>query len=404
MDKLPLISYKVEFNRKNRLKKDGTAPVTIRCYQNKVQKHIQTGVSVEPKYWNKNRQEVKKSHSDAFILNKRIHEQLIKMRDYEKQMINRYGTCHIGQIGNYTDYKSDQTSFTDFFKQELDDPTLSYNTIRTRRTTLKKLLKYNRGKKVYFEDLNYTFIRGFDKWLFKQGLATNTVHKHHKNLSVYINLGIKHDLFKTDKNPYKKFTPKKEEVAKISLTERELARIEKLEFGFGSTMDLVRDAFLFSCYTGLRYSDYSRVSKSNIETTEKGLILRIKAQKTGKYMAVPLYTIFTEKDKRSKPEQVLLKYLNQDYYNDTWQFDELPIFKISNQDANRKLKTIAKMANVRKTITTHVGRKTFATLAAVKLPLPMLQRLMQHSTPQETMRYVDNNPQLLAKLLEDIDW
>lgn len=404
MDKLPLISYKVEFNRKNRLKKDGTAPVTIRCYQNKVQKHIQTGVSVEPKYWNKNRQEVKKSHSDAFILNKRIHEQLIKMRDYEKQMINRYGTCHIGQIGNYTDYKSDQTSFTDFFKQELDDPTLSYNTIRTRRTTLKKLLKYNRGKKVYFEDLNYTFIRGFDKWLFKQGLATNTVHKHHKNLSVYINLGIKHDLFKTDKNPYKKFTPKKEEVAKISLTERELARIEKLEFGFGSTMDLVRDAFLFSCYTGLRYSDYSRVSKSNIETTEKGLILRIKAQKTGKYMAVPLYTIFTEKDKRSKPELVLLKYLNQDYYNDTWQFDELPIFKISNQDANRKLKTIAKMANVRKTITTHVGRKTFATLAAVKLPLPMLQRLMQHSTPQETMRYVDNNPQLLAKLLEDIDW
>lgn len=404
MDKLPLISFKVEFNRKNRLKKDGTAPVTIRCYQAKMVKHVQTGVCVDPKYWSNNRQEVKKSHPDSSILNKRIHEQLIKMRSYESQMVNRYGTLHVGQITNYTDFKSDQISFTDFFRQELDDLTLSNNSIRTRRTTLKKLIKYNRGNQVYFNDLTYTFIRGFDKWLFKQGLAINTVHKHHKNLLVYINLAIKHDLFKTDSNPYKKFTPKTEEVEKISLTERELSRIEELNLDFGTTIRTVRDAFLFSCYTGLRFSDYSRISCLNIEEIEEGCILKIKAKKTGKFMTFPLYAIFAEKEGRSKPEKILLKYLNQEHYKVTKQFDELPIFKITNQDANRKLKIIAKMANIRKTITTHVGRKTFATLGSTKIPLSLLQHLMQHSTPQETMRYVDNNPQILAKRLAEIDW
>lgn len=404
MEKLPLITYKVLFNRGNRLRKDGTAPIAIRCYQKGVLKIVPTGICIAPKYWNKKTQEVKNSHPDAHILNKRLSKQLDKMRDYERELVKRYGSFHVGQIENYTDHQSNRTSFTDFFRQELDDPTLSNNTIRTRNTTLKKLLKFNRGKKVYFEDLNFTFVRNFDRWLFKQGLAINTVHKHHKNLLVYVNLAIRHDLFSVDKNPYKKFTPKREEVEKISLTEKELARIEKLEFDFGTTMNLVRDAFLFSCCTGLRYSDYSRVSKSDIEVTDKGLVMRLQAQKTGKYMTVPLYALFPEKDNRSKPEQILLRYLNQYYYKDTRQFDELPIFKMTNQDANLKLKIIAKMANVSKTITTHVGRKTFATLAAVKLPLPLLQRLMQHSSPQETMRYVDNNPQLLAKLLEDIDW
>jgi integrase len=404
MDNLKLISYKIDFNRKNRLKKNGTAPITIRCYQNGIQKHIQIGISVEPNDWNEKRQEVKNSHSDAFILNRRIQEQLIKMKGYERHIIDRDGSCHVSQIINYTDFKTNRTSFTDFYERELNDCVLSKNTIKTRRSSLKKVLSFNKGNKVYFDDLCYSFITRFDSWLYRQDLGTNTVKKHHKDVKTYINLAIKHDLLKMDKNPYKKFTPKSEEVEKISLSERELERIENLDFEFNTTMNLVRDAFLFSCYTGLRYSDYTRVSKSNLETTDKGLILRIKAQKTGKFMAVPLYTIFPEQGKRSKPEQVLFKYLNQDYYNDTRQFDELPIFKISNQDANRKLKIIAKMTNVRKTLTTHVGRKTFATLAAVKLPLPMLQRLMQHSTPQETMRYVDNNPQLLAKLLEDIDW
>ena len=403
MDNLKLISYKIDFNRKNRLRVDGTAPITIRCYQNGLQKHIPTGINIEPKYWNDKRQTVRNSHSDTFILNKRIQEQLIKMKDYERSIINRDGSCHVSQILNYTDFRTNRTSFTDFYERELNDSVLSKNTIKTRRSSLKKLLSFNRGK-VYFDDLCYGFVTRFDSWLYRQGLGTNTVKKHHKDVKTYINLAIKHDLLKMDKNPYKKFTPKSEEVEKISLSERELKRIENLDFESNTNMNLVRDAFLFSCYTGLRYSDYTRVSKSNIETTDKGYILRIKAQKTGKYMAVPLYTIFPEQGKRSKPEQVLFEYLNQDYYKETRQFDELPIFKISNQDANRKLKRIAKMANVHKTLTTHVGRKTFATLAAVKVPLPMLQRLMQHSTPQETMRYVDNNPQLLAKLLEDIDW
>jgi len=404
MDKLPMISYKVEFNRKRRLKKDGTAPVTIRCYQNKIVKYVQTGVSVEPKYWNNNRQEVKKSHPDYFILNNRIHEQLVKMRCFENQMINRYGSLHVAQIVLYTDFKSGQISFTDFFRQELEDPTLSKNTIRTRRTTLKKLIRYNRGRQVHFEDLTYSFIRGFDKWLFKEGLATNTVHKHHKNLLVYINLAIKHDLFKTDNNPYKKFTPKTEAVAKISLTERELLRIEKLDFCFGTTMNLVRDAFLFSCYTGLRFSDYSRISKSNIEETDKGFVLRIKSQKTGKHMGLPIYTLFSEKNGRSKPEKILLKYLKQAYYGMTRQFDSEPIFKITNQDANRKLKEIAKMANIRKTVTTHVGRKTFATLLAPKVSILELQQLLQHSSPQETMKYVNYSPHLLASSLEQVNW
>lgn len=403
MDKLSLISYQLVFNRKGRLKKNGTAPITVRCYQNSIQKHIPTGICIEPKYWDKKRQTVRTRHQDAFILNNRLQEQLLKMRAYEKRIIDCYESCHVGQISNYTDFRANQTSFTDFYEQELNTPKLSPNSIRTRRVTLKKLLKFNRGNKVYFDNLNYSFIKRFDTWLHRHGLGQNTINKQHKHVIMYINLAIKHDLFKMDKNPYKKFSLKMVDVEKISLTEEELQRIEALDLEVDSLLYKVRDAFLFSCYVGLRYSDYSRVSKMNIDTVKEGLTLRIQAVKTKKYITYPLYALFKEGNS-SKPEMIVQKYLDRDFYKITNQFDDLPFFKVSNQAANRSLKEIAKLAKIRKTLTTHVGRKTFATLAAMRVPLPLLQRLMQHASPKETMRYVDNNPQLLAKQLDKIDW
>lgn len=406
--KLKPIQYKIVFNRKNKLNKNGVAPITIRCYQSKIQKHISTGVSIEPKFWDEKRQQIKRSHPNAFVLNNRIREQLRTIVAYEMEMIGRLGSFPVTRIVEYDSYNTHRKSFSDFFAEQLEAGHITNGSVRTRRVTLRKLLKFNKNRKVYFNDLTFQFIKRFGNWLHKQGLSTNTVHKCHKHLKTYINLAIKYDLFEVDKNPYKKFKAPTDSVDRIFLMPDELERIENLSFEIvDSASEAIRDMFLFSCYTGLRFSDVRRVAKKNIEVTKEGLILNFKAKKTNKHALFPLYVMFkTGNGQPSKPEAIVYKYLKkrQYLYNQTDEFDEIPFFDYSNQYTNRVLKEIAKRAKVTKSITTHVARRTFGTVAASKVPIPILQQLLQHSNIKETMLYIDNNPLLLIEALKKADW
>lgn len=404
MKRLKPISYQVIYNRNKRLNKRGVAPISIYCYQNGYQKIIPTGISIAPKYWDNKRLKVKRSHPKSELFNLQINRQVQAMENYESEMIRRYGEFSVKRIEQYIDYRR-ELSFSCFFKNQLEQSNLCDSTIRTRRTTLKKLLAYHKGKNVYFSDLTFRFIKGFNNYLFRvEKLSTNTIHKHHKNIGVYINLAIQYELMDIGKNPYIKFKPKTEDVEQVCLMPDELERVERLTFA-KPNLEWVRDMFLMQCYTGLRFSDISKISKSNIERTDKGLYLRFKAQKTKKNGLFPLHALFRVKEQSSsKPEAIVYKYLDKiAAIGKCPSLEKRPFFKFSQPHANRKLKEIAKQANINKNLTTHVGRRTFATLVALKTPPTILQKLMQHSTFKETSRYIQNNPLLLALELEKID-
>lgn len=394
------------YNRTGKLLSDGSASVTIRAYLRGKNKFFNTGIYIEPHQWNGSNAAWIKRHPNQYVFNQQIRDTISKMEAFEYDLINRKETVELDRLAEYDNNKID-ISFTEFIKEQLEvtKQTFSRSCFTDQRQTFNKLKSFK--QMIYFNQVNFKLIKSFDTFLYQEGtMSVNTIAKHHKNLKKFVNLAIKEDLIDVNRNPYKKFTVKRQPTERLYLNEEELLEVEKVEFKDDNNhLEVVRDFFLFMCYTGLRYSDASKVVGTNFIKSNDGLTLYFTSTKSKKPMRINLKKLFA-----GKPEVLINKYL--DKYDDVY-FDDpdnpMPIFfRLSNQYINRELKTIVGDLNIRenlkKQISCHVGRHTFGTALAGKVRLPVLQEMMQHSRVKETEIYVHMNPKRIDEELDKIDW
>jgi len=271
-------------------------------------------------------------------------------------------------------------------------------TIKSYKTTLNHIRNFATKNKqtVDFEDINIDFYHKFTGYLQGIGNSKNTISKQIKNLKTFMGEATERGLninmdFKS--RSFKKVT---EEVDKIYLTEEEIMRMYTLKLPKGK--ERVRDLFVIACYTGLRYSDFSRITPDNILHDQ----IHMRTQKTGEKVIIPLAPIVKE---------ILAKY---DY--------RLPT-AISNQKMNQYLKDIGELAGiddsivitrtiggtkVRTTykkfqlISAHCGRRSMATNAYKRgVPSISLMKITGHSTEKAFMSYIRisqlENAEVLAK-------
>ncbi|WP_025007014.1 tyrosine-type recombinase/integrase [Marinilabilia salmonicolor] len=266
--------------------------------------------------------------------------------------------------------------------------------------TINMFKEFCGGDGCEFSDFNYDKVVAFDKLLRSKKLKQNTIHKHHKNLLRFINVAIKRKYIRVEDNPYINFSTKKIPGTRENLTIEEVQRIEEIEFpevGFDQ-ISYVRDLFLLSAYTGLRYSDVMALKEDNLEKTEEGYTIRIR-QKKVEYaksidVVLPLYLLFA-----GKAEKYLKKLLESRNG-----FKRL-IRPIPNQVVNRHLKAIAVMAKTRRAISFHVARHTFGTLLADITANPyMIMQLMGHSDIKTSMIYIHQSELRLKKQLQNVKW
>ena len=387
-----MIQFTIVFNDKKRLKKDGTASITIRAYYDTKRKYIPTGLYIKPSQWSKKYNKVI-DHPNELQYNAEIRRQLDGVEAYVLERIKRQGSITLDQLEDYFKY-GDIESFTDFWIYELEaDKKLEKRTKKNHRTALNYFLEFQ--KEVQFSELTFNLIHDFDTFLYAKSLHINTVYTHHKQVKKYINLAIKKDLLEPNKNPYLKFQVKTAPTERIVLSQEELAKIEDMNFTRDNVhLDLVRDMFLFSCYTGLRFSDTCALSYEDIDQSKEGMILNIVAKKTTKQMLLPLYKLYER-----KPEAIIQKYREEVMHERGLIFHEY-----SNQYFNRALKQLAKMAGIQKSVTSHVARHTFATHLASKVPIHILKAILQHSKIETTMVYLHLSSKLVNDALDGVDW
>ncbi len=401
---LKKIQYSLVFNRKGKLNANGEGLVQIRAYQNGKSRYFKTGIYLNPKHWDERNKKVRYNHPNQLVYNKRIRDMQEEMETFEIAMINRYGWFPVDRLHEYqhSNQHTAPKSFTEFFTQELADHPMKPHSHKMYVQTLNKLNDFRRT--VYFEDICYSFISDFDRYLFKQGLSINTVKKHHHRLKTFIRQAIKKGYLPADMNPYLSFKPKSAVPDRVYLTWEELTRIEEVQIPKDKNhLEYSRDIFLMACYTGLRYSDVTRISRAHLVETTKGFRLEMKIKKTEKPAVLPLHTLFPNAPgKPTRPEKIALKYLNQ--MPDSAPFDSVPLFDLSLQYLNRALKEIARLARIRKKVTTHVARRTFATILATKVESPVLQKLLQHSSPDMTMIYIQLSNDTIERELEQVKW
>lgn len=179
-----------------------------------------------------------------------------------------------------------------------------------------------------------------------------------------------------EKNPFANYKAKEKEVERVYLTEKEVQNIIEKDLK-NDRLSLVRDIFLFSCFTGLAYIDVKNLTKSHISLGidgEKWIFThRQKTESASKIPILPVTQIIIDKYE-NHPQAIGNEKL-------------LPI--LSNQKMNAYLKEIAGLCEIDKELTFHIARHTFATTVTLTngVPIESVSKMLGHKNLRTTQHY-----------------
>ena len=392
-----MIAFSAVFNYKSKKPlKDGTSPVHICGYTKGVpRKYFHTNLYIQPEQWDPKLNQVV-NHPNSAHYNAEIRRQIEELDKYQLHALRQGHAITLAKLHELHTAK-DAYSFTEFWERKMNNNTrLEKETMKSHKTAYNHLVKFCRN--VQFAHLSYDFINRFDEYLYGQNLAKNTVYTHHKQVKRYITEAIKEKFIKSEDNPYIHFKPSQAPTYRNVLTRTEIACLEALEFSPKQPgLRVVRDMFLFSCYTGLRFGDLITLKRRDIEEQEEGkLIMNLTASKTDKQLRSPLYKLY-----KGRPQEIAQYYLDFIKGNP----EDLLFRELSNQRYNKQLKILAEKAGIHKAVTSHMGRHTFGTDMVKRVPVVIVQLLMQHSSVKTTMIYVHLSSRDIHESLDGVvEW
>jgi integrase len=168
------------------------------------------------------------------------------------------------------------------------------NTVRTYVTTFKHLQSYARNNKIHIDYTSITlnFYNSFINYLMNDlQLSQNTIGKHIQVFKTFMNEATDRGFNKRLDFRGRRFKRLSEPVESIYLSKEELEKIRLIDLTDKPTLERVRDLFLIGCYTGLRYSDFTKIRPENIKNEAGGTYINIITQKTTTKVVIPLNPI-----------------------------------------------------------------------------------------------------------------
>ncbi len=351
-------SIRIIYDRRKKASATVKGGVEIEVYYNRQRIRFATGVNVLKQHWKGG---MVVSHPKAQELNEQIIS-LYETIDQRITTMRRRGVIDLNLLKEAkVEEENNSSNFLDWLEDRIYKRDIKESTRRQHFVMLGELRKF--GKIVNFRDLTTRNIKLWDDSLRERLGAQSSVHGYHKRLKPYILEAIQLELIKD--NPYNgmKISRGKSEGIKY-LTEAERNRIEQLEV-YGP-IEKARDMFIFSCYTGLAYSDLIRVSKDCIYEENGEYFIKDRRLKTNNEYTIMLLP---------QAYNILLKY----------NFD---LNLMTNQKCNEYLKIIAQQADIHMNLTFHVGRHTFATWALSNgVDIATVKDMLAHSSIEMTITY-----------------
>lgn len=267
----------------------------------------------------------------------------------------------------------------------------TWKVLQTCGEHIKKYATERHGGKLDYKDIDWNFRHDFEQWLYKapREHSNNYAGRVLQILKQFLNEAAERGYHKNDIYKRRGWNIKKERFAKQVLSFEELDLINGLDFSDNPRLDKVRDLFLIGAFSGLRFSDFTRITPQHIIEEDGTQLIELFSKKTNTQVVIPLLTILREK---------LEKY---DYHPP----------KISSQKFNDYIKEICKLAGIDKEvitkrskggkrieerkpkhqlITSHTARRSFATnFFQLGLPAIELMKITGHSTERQFMEYIN---------------
>ena len=378
------ISYRLVFNRNNKLNAQGKALIQVEAYLERRKIYFSTHIHLKPNQWNRKKCMVVR-HPEADALNYYLQESMMKLEQKEMEIWRRGREVTL-EILKQELNPEEEHSFLSFVREEIASSTMKESTRKNRNTTLQLLSQYK--PHLAFDEVTSGFIHDFEKFMYKKGLEMNTVAKHLKHLRVWVNEAIGKGRMEASDYAFRSYKIRTSESKHTHLLPEELQKLEtvKLPAGKGE-LEHSLDAFLFCCYTGLRYSDFVNLKVNNIVELEGCPWLLFHSVKTGVEVRLPLHLLF-----EGKPWELLCKYQGK------W-----PSFFAlkSNSSVNHDLEVIGRIAGINKHFSFHAARHTNATLLLFRgVNITTVQRLLGHRNIGTTQIYSEVMDSTVVRDLE----
>lgn len=381
MDK---IKYRLVYNRKKQLNKQGTALVQVEASLNQRKIYFKTNIYLKPEHWDKRTSQVI-VHPQANDLNAMLFEFLLHLQGIELALWKRGVPATLSLLKDaMKKNRPVNVTFPVFAKEYVTHSDRRESTKENLYTTITVLQEFRPG--LDFKDITYTFLKDFEVYLREKGNGINTVAKHLRQLRTLVNEAINQGYIHADAYPFRKFKIKQEKGRHEFLTPDELKKLENLEIN-DRKLRHVLDAFLFCCYVGLRFSDFCQLKQSNFIKVNGKKWLHFKSIKTGIELRLPLHLLF-----EGKALAILDKY-------NIAEFASLG----SNSEVNKCLAQISEMARIKKHVTYHTARHTCATLLIHQgVPITTVQKLLGHTSVKTTEIYSEILSNTIVKDLRAI--
>jgi site-specific recombinase XerD len=374
------------YAKKAKAAANGLVPIYTRITINGKRIELSTNRFVEISKWSTEAGKMKGSSEEARSINNHLDILKSQIRDAEMELIHKkiYVTTETIKsklLGIDERARMLVPIFQDHNNKikELVGKEYAPGTLERYTTSLKHTIEFMQWKynvsDIDITKIDHAFITDYEFWLRSvRNCANNTAVKYLKNFNKIIKLCLANDWI--DKNPFANYKSKVKDVERVYLTEAEIQSIIKKDFKT-ERLSLVRDIFLFSCFTGLAYIDVKNLTKSHISfgiDGEKWIFTH--RQKTESASKIPILPV---------TQMIIDKYKNHPQCNNEDKL--LPI--LSNQKMNAYLKEIAGVCEIEKELTFHIARHTFATTVTLTngVPIESVSKMLGHKNLRTTQHY-----------------
>ncbi len=372
----------VFYLRSNYVNKEGKTSVMLRIYLNNERLSLgSTGISVKSSQWDKEKERIKGRTTEALNTNLQLDNIASGLQSIFRR-IEMSDVVSLERIkSEFLGKKEEIDTLMQLFEKHNGDVAKQVG-VSVGKATLQK---YNVCKRHFSEflekqykrsdlkltELTYVVIREFDLYLRTEvGQNANTATKTMKTFKTITLLGQKMGVLLHD--PFMNHRFHIEPVNRGFLTDEEILLIANKDLGI-SRLELVRDIFIFSCFTGLAYIDVSNLTPDHIVTLGDKQWIMTQRQKTSVETNVLLLDI---------PKAIIAKYGGKTYRNGKL----FPM--LTNQKTNSYLKEIADICGIKKNLTFHLARHTFATMSLSKgVPMESVSKMLGHTNIRTTQIY-----------------
>lgn len=379
------------FILKKRLLKNGQSPILVRVTIDGVYDEARILRSIAVPLWNQAKGCSKGKDKASVELNEYIDSLKIKLLTMHKELMLQEAVITPALLLSKLFAQEEKRRLLATFINHneecrkligIDYEAITINRYDNCARSLAIVIQREFGKEdISFNELTLELIRKFEIYLkTERKLCQNTLVRYMKCFKKVINIAIANGWIKSD--PFAGITFRQVQTNPTFLTMSELELLINKNFSI-ERLQLVKDAFVFCAFTGLAFIDAQELKPEHLFEDNNGSLwirkTRAKMQRrnaTGCISNVPLLDV---------PKKIIEKY--KDHPICTTKDVCLPMY--CNQKMNSYLKEIADMCGIKKNLTTHVARHTFATSVTLanNVSLQNVSKMLGHTSTRMTEHY-----------------